>query len=401
MKKVLVFSAVALLAPLAAQAQSVEQKIDELQREIDRLKGDVSRLGAASAANAGDEATSLFGYGEFNYNRFRGDERGSKADLRRFVFGLGHRFNERLTFNSEVELEHAVASAEDEGEIEIEQAYLDYRFNDAVNVKGGLFLIPLGILNLTHEPPTYYGVERNDVETRIIPTTWRELGIGVHGLLGASGFNYDAGVTTGFNAGKLDEADTGIRSGHQEGSQADARDLSLYGALNYQRPGLRVGGGLFTGNTGQNGQADPTLRGVAARLTLWDVHGQYSRAGWDLQALYARGTLGDAERVNAVTAPQGFAAPKSLKGWYAQAAYHVYRRGDLDIAPFARVERIDIAQQEDASLGVLQDPNNHERVRTIGVNFYVHPQVVLKADLKRFSADHSRDSLNLGLGYMF
>lgn len=401
MKKALVFSALALLAPLAAQAQSVEQKIDELQREIDRLKGDVSRLGAASAASAGEEATSLFGYGELNYNRFRSDERGSKADLRRFVFGLAHRFNERLTFNSEVELEHAVASAEDEGEIEIEQAYLDYRFSDAVNVKGGLFLIPLGILNLTHEPPTYYGVERNDVETRIIPTTWRELGIGVHGLLGASGLNYDAGVTTGFNAGKLDEADTGIRSAHQEGSQADARDLSLYGALNYQRPGLRVGGGLFTGNTGQNGQADPTLRGVAARLTLWDMHAQYSRAGWDLQALYAKGTLGDAGRVNAVTAPQGFAAPKSLKGWYAQAAYHVYRRGELDIAPFVRVERVEIRQQEDAPLGVFQDPNNLERVRTVGVNFYVHPQVVIKADLKRFSADASRDSLNLGLGYMF
>jgi opacity protein-like surface antigen len=401
MKKALVSSALALLAPLAAQAQSVEQKIDELQREIDRLKGDVSRLGAASAASAGEEATSLFGYGEFNYNRFRSDERGSKADLRRFVFGLAHRFNERLTFNSEVELEHAVASAEDEGEIEIEQAYLDYRFSDAVNVKGGLFLIPLGVLNLTHEPPTYYGVERNDVETRIIPTTWRELGIGVHGLLGASGLNYDAGVTTGFNAGKLDEADTGIRSAHQEGSQADARDLSLYGALNYQRPGLRVGGGLFTGNTGQNGQADPTLRGVAARLTLWDMHAQYSRAGWDLQALYAKGTLGDAGRVNAVTAPQGFAAPRSLKGWYAQAAYHVYRRGELDIAPFVRVERVEIRQQEDAPLGVFQDPNNLERVRTVGVNFYVHPQVVIKADLKRFSADASRDSLNLGLGYMF
>lgn len=401
MKKIVVFSAFALLTPLAARAQTVEQKIDDLQKEIDRLKSEVTRVGAASAANAGEEATSLFGYGEFNYNRFHGDERGSKADLRRFVFGLGHRFDERLTFNSEVEVEHAVASAEDEGEIEIEQAYLDYRFNDAVNLKGGLFLIPLGILNQTHEPPTYYGVERNDVETRIIPTTWRELGIGVHGLLGTSGFNYDVGLTTGFNAGKLDEPETGIRSGHQEGSQADARDLSLYAALNYQRPGLRLGGGVFTGNTGQNGQAAPALRGVAARFTLWDMHAQYSVANWDFRALYSRGTLGDADRVNAVTAPEGFAAPKSLKGWYTQAAYHVYRRGDLDIAPFVRVERVEIRQQEDVTLGVFQDPNNLERIRTIGVNFFVHPQVVVKADLQRFSADHSRDSVNLGLGYMF
>jgi hypothetical protein len=399
MRKTIVVSAFAAFTPLAANAQSVEQKIDALQKEVERLKSEVSRRDTAPAQ--AEEATSIFGYGEFNYNRFRDDDHASKADLRRFVLGFGHRFNDRLMFNSEVEVEHAVSSAEDSGEVEIEQAYLDYRFSDAVNVKGGLFLIPLGILNQTHEPPTYFGVERNDVETRIIPTTWRELGVGVHGMLGSSGFGYDAGLTTGFNSGKLDDPTSGIRSGHQEGSQADAHDLSLYGALNYQRPGLRLGGGLFTGNTGQNGQADAALRGVAARLTLWDLHAQYSVGNWDLRAVYARGTLGDADRVNAVTAASGFAAPKSLKGWYGQAAYHIYRRGDLDIAPFVRVERIEIAQQEDASLGVFQDPNNFERIRTIGVNFYVHPQVVIKADVQRFSTDKTRDALNLGLGYMF
>lgn len=399
-KLVVALTAIVCSSPLQLYAQSVEQRIDGLQREIDRLKSEVSAL---RAPERGSEATSFFGYGEFNYNRFRDSERTSKADLRRFVFGFGHRFNDRLSFNSEVELEHAIASAEDRGEIEMEQAYLDYRFSDAINAKGGLFLIPLGLLNLTHEPPTYYGVERNEVETRIIPTTWRELGFGVHGLLGTQGLRYDVGVTTGFNAGMLDNPNTGIRSGHQEGAQADARDLSVYGALNYQRPGLLFGGGLFTGNTGQNGQADAALRGVNARLTLWDLHAKYLFAGWDLQALYAKGTLGDADRVNGVTsaAATPFAAPKSMKGWYGQAAYHVYRRGDLDIAPFARVERIDIQQQEDAALGVFQDPKNQERIRTFGVNFYVHPQVVLKADMQRYSTDRTRDRLNFGLGYMF
>ena len=90
-----------------------------------------------------------------------------------------------------------------------------------------------------------------------------------------------------------------------------------------------------------------------------------------------------------------------MKGWYGQAAYHVYRRGDLDIAPFARLERIDIRQQEDAALGVSQDPNNLERITTFGVNFYVHPQVVLKADIQRYQTDRTKDRLNLGLGYMF
>ena len=408
----------AAFVPAAARAQTpLDQKVESLQKELERLRGEVSKLKAEQqrpdastaperkavrpAAPEG-ESTSIFGYGEFNYNRYRDPQNTSQADLRRFVTGFGHRFNDRLSFNSEIEIEHAVSSAGDSGEVEVEQAFLDYAFSDAVNVKGGLFLIPLGILNETHEPPTYYGVERNEVETRIIPSTWRELGFGVHGRTEA-GFRYDVGLTTGFNSGKLDDPSIGIRSAHQEGQLAAARDLSVYGALNYERPGLLLGGGVFTGNTGQDGQSDPALKGVAARLTLWDVHAKYVVNALELQALYAAGTLGDADRLNTVTAAAAtpFAAPKSLKGWYAQAAYHAYRRGDLDVAPFARIERFEIRQQEDASLGLFQDPNNLERVRTIGVNVKVHPQVVIKTDFQRYGTDHAKDRFNVGLGYMF
>jgi hypothetical protein len=409
MKKSIIAATLACaFAPLAqgqTSSQSNEEKIDALQKEIDRLKSDVSRLQTRqSSTGESEDATSIFGYGEFGYHRPRDREQPTQADLTRFVLGFGHRFNDRLSFNSELEVEHAIASSDDEGEVEVEQAYLNYQFSDTVNAKGGLFLIPLGILNLTHEPPTYYGVFRNDVETRIIPTTWRELGVGMHGRLGQRGLRYDVGLTTGFDSGKLDEPTTGMRSAHQEGQLANAYDLSVYGALNYQSPGLLIGAGVFTGNTGQNGQSNPALRGVNARLTMWDLHAKYSVAGWDVQALYARGTLGDADKVNAVTAAgaaEPFAAPKAMTGWYAQAAYHVFRRGDIDVAPFARYERIDIQQQEDAALGVFQDPRNQDRIKTVGVNFYVHPQVVLKADIQRFSTDRTRDALNLGLGFMF
>src|SRR6267143_470595 len=238
------------------------------------------------------------------------------GDLQRFVFGFNHRFDERLTFHSEIEVEHAIVSKDDNGEAEIEQAWLNYKVSDASNVKGGLFLIPLGILNETHEPPTYYGVQRNQVETRIIPTTWRELGAGVHGVVG-EGLRYDVGITTNFDSGKLDDPTTGIRSGHQEGQLAKARNLAAYGALNYRRPGLLVGGGVFTGNTGQNGASNPVLQGVSARLMLWDVHAQYRVAGLDLQALYAAGSLGDPDRLNSAilasataNATTPFAVPK-------------------------------------------------------------------------------------------
>ena len=402
-------------------AQTVDEKLQILQQEIDELKAQQARNAAPAtqrssspysldygtmldrSSGLANGATNVIGYGEAAYSKFR-ESGDATADQARFVFGFNHRFDERLTLHSEIEIEHAVVSSEDAGEAEVEQAWINYKQSDSVNFKGGLFLIPLGILNETHEPPTYFGVMRNQVETRVIPTTWRELGVGVHGVF-AEGFRYDVGVTTNFDTGKLDDPLTGIRSAHQEGQLANAHDLAVYGALNYRLPGLLVGGGIFSGNTGQNGMSNPALQGVAARFTIWDVHAQYRVAGLDLQGLYASGTLGDADKVTAALfaadPTTAFAAPKSMKGWYAQAAYHVYKRGNYDVAPFIRYERIDIRQAEDPANGLLQDPRNDEKIKTIGVNFWVHPQVVLKADIQRYATDKTQDAYRLGLGFMF
>src|SRR5437867_4403066 len=306
----LALAAVSVTTPVFGQA-TVEDKLQILQQEIDDLKAQARRAATPAQQPAapyspdyssplgrslslGGGGTNITGYGEMGYRKFHRSGNAT-ADLQRFVFGFNHRFDERLTFHSEIEIEHAVVSSRDNGEAAIEQAWLNYKVSDASNVKSGLLLIPLGILNETHEPPTYYGVMRNQVETRIIPTTWRELGAGVHGVV-SEGLRYDVGITTNFDSGKLDERTTGIRSAHQEGQEAKARNLAVYGALNYRRPGLLVGGGVFTGDTGQNGASNPALQGVAARLTLWDMHAQYRVAGLDLQALYAAGSLGDSDR---------------------------------------------------------------------------------------------------------
>src|SRR5690349_12635740 len=261
-KKTLAFAFAAACGAPGLGAQTLEQKVEVLQQEVDELKAQAQKTAPQNRPSArqsspeyasaldraetlGSGATSFVGYGEAAYSKLRqsGD---ATADLTRFVFGIYHRFNDRLTFQSEVEWEHGVVSSEDRGESEIEQAWLNYKFSDEVNVKGGLFLIPLGIINETHEPPTYYGVFRNDVETRIIPTTWRELGLGVHGLVSGR-FRYDVGLPTGFDSSKYDDAGCGTRSAQQEGQLANSRNLSAYGALNYRTPGLLLGGGVFTG----------------------------------------------------------------------------------------------------------------------------------------------------------
>ena len=70
-----------------------------------------------------------------------------------------------------------VASADDPGEVEVEQAYVEHQLGPVWALRAGLFLMPVGLLNENHEPTAYYGVERNFVETAIIPTTWREGGV--------------------------------------------------------------------------------------------------------------------------------------------------------------------------------------------------------------------------------
>ena len=104
-----------------------------------------------------------------------------------------------------------VASSSDPGEFEVEQFYVDRQINDAVTVRGGLFLMPFGLLNEHHEPTNFYGVQRNFVETLIIPSTWREGGFNFHGDT-QSGFGWNAGLTTGFDLSKWDFARPNSRS---------------------------------------------------------------------------------------------------------------------------------------------------------------------------------------------
>jgi Phosphate-selective porin O and P len=408
---------------IAADA-SIEQKLEILQKELDELRSEMAKMKSqqtAPAANAqgaqgsaptsatpgtmmglASGSNSFGGYGELHYNNYKDGDKKDEIDFHRFVLFYGHKFNDRLRFYSELEVEHALVEGGD-GAVELEQAFLDYRINDAFNVKAGAFLIPMGILNETHEPPTFFGVERNEVESRIIPSTWREAGVGVNGEI-VNGLRYDVGITSSLDAGKWGEPEKGIREMRTELREAAAHDFAFYGALNYRGlPGLAVGASIFTGNTGQNGVTDAALKGVSGRVMLWDVHAQYRLGDLELRALYARGTLGDADKITAAaiarSGDSSQIAPSSFWGYYAEAGYH-FRLGDeMELAPFARYERYNT--QASVPSGLTADPKNNERVTTFGLNFKLHPQVVIKADYQDFKEDSKKDRFSLGLGYMF
>jgi hypothetical protein len=397
-------------------------------------------VGAAPAANgtpvsggAGFSNVKLWGYGEVYYTRPSRVPSRAEADLARAVFGIGYSFDSKTEFNSEFEVEHAVSSASDVGEFEVEQFYVDRQLADPVTVRAGLFLMPFGLLNEHHEPTNFYGVQRNFVETLIIPSTWREGGFNLHGDT-PLGLSWNAGLITGFDLSKWDYAPefpqyttaldledkdvAPLQSTHQELALANAHNLSQYIALGYYGvPGLTVGGAIFTGNAVKV-PAPPNAPILGdQRVTLWEGHVRWTPGKFDLSALYAHGSISNLGVANASNPGSPNPIPSDFYGYFLQAAYGVWEHGDYRLAPFVRWERYDMGSRYAGTTGPAVPagllplsgtpgdygywPQNHDRVSTVGANFYTTPHVVLKADYQWFHVNSDFNRFDLGLGLNF
>lgn len=389
------------IAELKAELAANKQKTDTVEKRQDALATTVETTAANSQPSALGPNTVLSSYGEVNYSRPTKDASKSQADVARAVIGITHRFDEKTKMVAEFEWEHAVTSASDKGETEVEQLYVEREFNNGLRAKGGLFLIPAGLLNSNHEPTAYYGVYRNFVETAIIPTTWREVGLSLSSTFD-NGITWEAGASTGFDLNKWDATSQDGRNSplfsiHQEGQQSKSRNLSVFGALNWRGvPGLLLGSSVFTGKIGHK-TAD--FAAPDARATLWDMHARYTPGKWDLSALYARGSITNTDALNQSFAGQPTPVPSAFYGWYTQAAYQLWKSADYTLTPFIRFEKFNTASSYSPGVDVATGPN--ERVVTIGSNFNIGEGVVVKADYQKFKQDATRDRLNLGLGYAF
>jgi len=390
---------------VASQATAPAAPATAMNGVANGVENGVGGAGATGGATA-EPATVLTGYGEINYNRYKDSSR-NQADVRRAVLGVQHRLDAKTKIVTELEVEHSVTSADDVGEVAIEQAYAERQLNDRWALRAGLFLMPSGLLNENHEPTAYYGVERNFVETAIIPSTWREGGLQLVGNFD-NGLTLQAGLSTSFDVSKwaTDDSETAespLGSVHQEMSQAHAKDPAVFVALNWRGvPGLQLGGSWFSGNGGQ-GQAAAV--GNSLRVTLWDLHARYTLGALDLSSVYARGTISGTAAFNTVnisSGPDWFPIPKSFDGAYVQAAYKVWSSDDLSLSPFARVERFNTRKSyADIGQGLTADAAPTEQVYTLGANLNVGQGLVFKADIQRFKQNKDNNRFDLGMGWSF
>jgi len=351
----------------------------------------------------GQAATTVGGYGELHYaNSNRPGARG-EGNVKRFVLYLAHSFNDRITFRSELEVEDAkIEGGERGGEVALEQAYLDFRLGDHATVRAGLVLVPMGILNETHEPPTFNGVARADYHSVIIPTTWREIGVGLTGTLpGATGLAYRVYLVNGLLAEGF-TAETGIRGGRQEGKEASFVNPSLTGRLEYSRPGLKIGAAGYYGGSA-NGDPRIGTGTFSAPVAMLAADARFDTGPWAFRAEAAWTSLGKAAAVNAAF---GEDVGSRMTGWYGEGAYnllHLVRPGSTaQLNGFVRYEHLNT--QSAVPAGVTRDQAFARRITTAGLTWKPISNVAIKGDyqFRRNGAKTDQDDIvRLGIGYQF
>lgn len=407
------------IAAMKSAGQGTDaDRMAELERRLEVLAGEIEKLKIGEAAASADETgygfgpaaskiyrtergLSVGGYGEVLYQNFDSERDDNAAsgktdtfDLLRGVLYFGYKFNDRWLLNSEIEYEHAG------GEVSVEFAYIDYLWRPQANVRAGLLLVPMGFINELHEPTVFLGANRPDVERLIIPTTWRENGFGLFGDAGP--FTYRAYVVNGFRGAGFTAS--GLRGGRQKGNQAKAEDLAWVGRLDFTGiPGLLVGGSAYLGDSGQD-LTTAAGKDIALGTRILEAHLEWRWRGLELRALGVQAELDDVADLNqALKFTGNQSVGESLKGHYLQLGYDVLagRGGEQAFIPYARWEAYNT--QDEVPGGFAANPANDVETLTFGFAYKPVDQIVFKVDHQKIDneAGTGTDQFNVLLGWIF
>lgn len=397
----------------SSEVKTLERKTDILSQEVEKLRTNLSipeeaqyksayGLGpAASKVYAVGKGLSIGGYGEANYRNIVGDKGATKdsADMYRMVLYAGYKFTDKILFNSEIEFEHGT-TGRNGGTVSVEFAALDFFIDPMANVRAGMVLTPMGFINQIHEPPFYFGNNRPEVERVIIPSTWRELGVGLFGQITPE-LSYTAYVMNGMDAASF--TSKGIRDGRQSGGNVQAENFGYVARLDYTPDyltGVTLGGSAYVGNSDQ----DKLYAGqnIDAFTQLYEGHVQWKYRGLEWRALGSVGRVGDAAILSKA---KGQTIGSQNYGWYTEVGYdilpHIIASTDQYLAPFFRYEQMDSLAS--VPTGFADDESLDREIYQVGLQYKPIPNVVIKADYRNFVAKKGivADDFNLGFGFIF
>ncbi|MCG8488462.1 MAG: hypothetical protein MI756_13405 [Chromatiales bacterium] len=373
----LLFAASLVSNAVFAKGTIDQTEIDALRERINQLEENLETMADSVENQQMEQSISnqvhLGGYGEMHYNYLDVDgvdER--ELDFHRFVIFFGYDFSDSIRFVSELEVEHIIASASKRGAVELEQAFIEFDIYEGLQAQAGAILMPIGIINETHEPPTFYGVERPVVETTIIPTTWWSNGINLV-YRTENAIRFDLMISEGLKTSESDPFN--LKGGKQKGSFADAFDMALTGRVVYTGiAGLELAGyAQYQPDLDQSAEAS-----YAEEATLVGGHIIYQLGDFTAKGLYARWDLGGdaAEQAGKDVQDGGYLE----LSWRPIDAWGFFVRQSA----WSQEAEVDAAQTD------------------FGLNYYPHSDVVLKFDYQLQNDDAGNsDGFNLGLGYQF
>ncbi len=361
------------------------------------------QLNAAQRILSGNYASEVIvgAYGEMLYNQPEGDN--GELDVQRLVLLFGYRFNDRAQFFTEIELEHVE-------EVFVEQAFVNYNLATNVNIRGGLMLVPMGIVNEYHEPTTFNGTERPAVDNVIVPTTWRELGIGVNGRFNDISLGYQAYIFNGFKSTEADgeggisgflQGSNGLRGGRQKGIQSTIDSPTFSAKLDYYGiPGLRLGLSGYFGDTQAADDIEET-DGANIGISMVGLDARYAYQRFTARGQFIYASLSDTEAYNTLT---GRDLGSAVQGWYLEGAFNLLPLGKQQkLFAFARYEAYDTHADTDGALA--QNPAYDRTDITTGLTYHIAPGVVVKGDYQFRDNDDDAsdvpDGLNFGIGVWF
>ncbi len=330
-----------------------------------------------------EERTKVGGYGElhYNYQKNEGSDASKTLDFHRFVTFLSHSFSEKWSFKAEIELEHNIVE-ENKGTIELEQAIIDYHYNEAFGMQAGVLLVSAGLINEIHEPPTFFGVERPDYNKLIIPTTWFGNGAAIYGNI--SGWDYKLSVMEGLNGDKFSPS-SGIRSGRQKGFKSNAGSFLYNARINYTDiDGLLVGGSVTFNEAFRKRTTDVSVLMIEGHLKYMSNN------------LYVNAEIGNISYSSRDI--------RSSFGFYTDLGYDISQIISIDekLIPFIRYSELNPVNSFITG-GNAESKFNNSKIM-LGVNYYPIDEIVLKLD---YAAQKNKLSgeritfINAGVGYFF
>lgn len=350
------------------QLDALKKRLDENEQKIEATAEVVEQTSETDSAKTD---TRVGGYGELHY---KNSNYGDELDFHRFVLFFNHKFDDNLRFFSELELEHAFNADGKPGEVELEQAYIEYDLSQNTTSRFGAFLIPVGIINETHEPTTFYGVERNPIEKNIIPTTWWEGGASINFRL-AKGWSIDTAVTSGLNVPVSGSNAYLIRKGRTKVAEAPAENFAFTARVKY----TGIAGLELAASYQRQDDITQGVEGVSANL--FSAHVIYQHNNFMLRALFANWDINSNSAV--------LLGRDKQQGFYIEPSYKLNDK----IGVFARYNE----WNNEAGNSLV----SNKRQTTLGMNYWLHPNVVVKVDYDTFSGALDGNGFNLGMGYQF